>query len=77
MINAIVPAVVAAAFALSVVSVWVVKPGSKLWKIRDTGYDKNHPPSEEEWRSSQIGYTVLLVFLGILFTSITWINLSA
>ncbi len=77
MISVVAPVGIAIAFMLSIISVWVVKPGSKLWKMRDTGYDKNRPPCEKEWRNVQIGYTVLLVFLDILFTSLTWISLSA
>jgi NADH:ubiquinone oxidoreductase subunit 3 (subunit A) len=76
MISVIAPVGVAVAFALAIISVWVVKPGSKLWRLKDTGYDKNRPPSEKEWRKSQIHYTILLVFLGILFISLTWISLS-
>lgn len=75
MIGVIAPVGVAIAFILSIVSVWVVKPGSKLWKMRDNGYDDKHPPSKKEWRSIQYGYTALLVFLGILFTALTCISL--
>lgn len=77
MISIIASVGVAAAFVLSIISVWAVKPGSRFWRMRDTGYDKNHPPGEKEWRKSQIGYTILLVFLGALFTLITWISLSS
>lgn len=77
MISVIAPLGVAVAFSLAIISVWVVKPGSKLWRLNDTGYDKSRPPSEKEWRKSQIRYTVLLVFLGVLFTFVTWISLSA
>ena len=76
MISVIAPMGVAVAFALAIISIWVVKPGSKLWMMNDTGYDKSRPPSEKDWRSSQIRYTVLLVFLGTLFTFITWISIS-
>lgn len=76
MISVVAPVVVALAFMLPIASVWVVKPGSKLWRMRDTGYDKNRPPSKTEWRTAQIGYTVLLVFLGGLFTILAWISLS-
>lgn len=76
MISIVVPAAVALAFALSIISVWVIKPGSKLWKMRDTGYDKDRPPSKKEWRSVQIGYTMLLVFLGALFTVLARLSLS-
>ena len=77
MISVIAPVGVAVAFALAIISVWIVKPGSKLWRLNDTGYDKSHPPSEKEWRKSQTRYTILLFFLGILFTCVTWISLSA
>lgn len=77
MISVIAPVGVAAAFALAIILVWVVKPGSKLWRLNDTGYDKNRPPSEKEWRKSQVSYTIMLILLGILFTAITWISLSA
>lgn len=77
MISVIAPVGVTVAFALAIVSVWVVKPGSKLWRLNDTGYDKNRPPSEKEWRRSQVRYTILLVFLGILFTFIAWLSLTA
>lgn len=77
MISVIAPVGVAVAFALAIISVWVVKPGSKLWRLNDTGYDKNPPPSEKEWLKSQIRYTILLIFLGILSTVITCICLLA
>lgn len=76
MINIIVPIVVAIAFAISIVFVWVVKPGSKLWRMNDAGYDKDRPPSQRKWHSSQIGYTILLVFLGSLCTVLAWISLN-
>lgn len=77
MISVIAPMGVAVAFVLAIISVWAVKPGSKVWRLKDTGYDKNRPPSEKEWRKSQICYTILLVFLDVLFTFVTWISLSA
>lgn len=77
MISVIAPVGVAVAFALAIISVWVAKPGSKLWRLNDTGYDKNRPPSKKEWLKSKIRYTILLIFLGILSVVVTCISLSA
>lgn len=66
------PACVALAFTCAVVSVWLSKPINKGILFHDTGYDEKHPPTAQEWRKVQIGYTVLLTFLGTLFVLITW-----
>lgn len=58
--------IVAVAFALAIASVWLTKPGSKLWKMRDTGYG-DKLPSEAEWRGTQIRCTIVLAFLGAIF----------
>lgn len=70
MISALAPALVALAFAI--VSVWLSKPVNKGPLFHDTGYDEKYPPSPQEWRNVRIGYTALLVFLGTLFTFLTW-----
>lgn len=44
MISVIAPMGVAVAFVLAIISVWVVKPGSKVWRLKDTGYDKKPDP---------------------------------
>ena len=72
MISIIVSAIVAVAFLVAIISVWVIRPGSKLWSLQYNGYDKKDPPTKREWRSARLRYSTLLLFLGILFTSVTW-----
>lgn len=74
MIGMLAPAIVAGAFVVAIVSVWLSKPINKGFLFHDTGYDEKHPPTAEEWRSMQLKYTLLLVFLGILFTIVTGIG---
>lgn len=68
-------AIVAVCFAIAVASVWLTKPGGRMWKWKDTGYG-DKLPSKQEWRQTQIHYTVLLVFLGIVFTVVTFISVK-
>lgn len=72
MISLVVPIMVAVVFLVAIASVWIVKPGSRLWKLQYNGYDDKHPPSKSEWRSAQRRYTVLLVFLGGLSVIVIW-----
>lgn len=67
---------VAVCFVVAIVSVWLSKPFSKFRFGHYTGYDEKNPPAPGEWRSVQIRYTVLLVFLGVVFTVITGISLT-
>lgn len=70
------PAIVAAAFGVAIVSVWLSKPTSKGLFFHDTGYNEKHPPAPEEWRKTKVRYTFLLVFLGALFTVTTWLSIT-
>ena len=74
MIGMLAPAIVAIAFVIAIISVWLSKPINRGLFFHDTGYDEKHPPTPEEWRSIQLKYTLLLVFLGILFTTVTGIG---
>lgn len=76
MIGMWVPAIVAIAFVVAIVSVWLSKPINKGSLFHDTGYDEKHSPTPEEWRRTQAGYTLLLVFLGTLFTIVVWISIK-
>ncbi len=76
MISNVAPFIVAAAFCVAVVSVWVSKPINNRGIFHDTGYDESNPPTPKEWRSARVRYTVLLVFLGVLFTVGTYLSLS-
>lgn len=73
MIAILVAAFVALAFICAIVSVWFSKPINKGILFHDTGYDEKHPPTSQEWRKTQVRYTALLLFLGILFTFLAWI----
>ena len=73
MIGVIVPVSVALAFICAIVSVWLSKPINKGILFHDTGYDEKHPPTSQEWRTTQVGYTALLAFLGTLFTLLAWL----
>lgn len=74
MISMLALAIVAIAFVVAIVSVWLSKPINKGLFFHDTGYDEKHPPTPEEWRKTQVRYTLLLVFLGIFFTIVTGIS---
>lgn len=74
MTSVIAPLFVAAAFCVAIASVWLSKPIGKGPFFHDTGYDEKHPPKSGEWRNVRLRYTVLLVFLGTLFTIIAWIG---
>lgn len=76
MIGMLAPAIVAGAFVVAIVSVWLSKPINKGFLFQDTGYDEKHPPTPKEWRSMRLKYTMLLVFLGILFTSVAWMSIN-
>lgn len=73
MTSVLVPALVAVAFIVAIVSVWLAKPINKGILFHDTGYDEKHPPTPQEWRKTQARYSVLLVFLGALFTLLAWL----
>lgn len=74
MLSILAPAIIAIAFVVAIVSVWLSKPINKGLFFHDTGYDEKHPPTPGEWRKTQFRYTLLLVFLGILFTIVTGIS---
>jgi len=71
------PIIVVAAFGFAVGSIWATKPGERLWAFKDTGYDPRRPPSPAEWRSTQVRYAVLALFLGALFTAVALATTSA
>lgn len=77
MIDMWAPAIVAIAFVVAIVSVWLSKPINKGFLLHDTGYDEKHSPTPEEWRWTQVRYTLLLVFLGTLFTIVVWISIKS
>lgn len=66
-------AIVVVCFAIAIASVWLTKPGGRVWKWNDTGYG-DKPPGKQEWRQTQIRYTELLVFLGVVFAVVTFIS---
>lgn len=74
MIGMLAPAIIAVAFVVAIVSVWLSNPINKGFLFHDTGYDEKHPPTPEEWRGTQVKYTVLIAFLGTLFTIVTWVS---
>lgn len=76
MISVIVPLLVMAAFCVAIVSIWMSKPINKGGIFHDAGYDEKHPPSPEEWRGVKVKYTILLVFLGAMFTVLAFLSLS-
>ena len=73
MIATLAPLLVAAAFLVAIV-VWLSKPIPKGKLFHDTGYNEKNPPSPKEWRAAQLKYTALLIFLGALFTLLTWMG---
>lgn len=75
--NLLAPIIVVVVFGVAVGSIWATKPGGRLWGFKDTGYDPKRPPSPAEWRSTQVRYTVLALFLGALFTAVALVASSA
>lgn len=67
--------IVAVCFAIAIASVWLTKPGSRTWKWIDTGYG-DKLPCKKEWHQTQTRYTVLLVFLGVVFSVVTFISVK-
>lgn len=72
MIATLAPLLVVVAFLAAIVSVRFSKPIPRGKLFHDTGYDEKNPPSPKEWRAAQLKYTVLLIFLGVLFALLTW-----
>ncbi len=74
MIASFAPLLVAVAFLVAIEAVWLSKPVPRGKLFHDTGYDEKNPPSPKEWRAAQLKYTALLIFLGALFTVLTWMG---